>query len=456
MPDLHRHIFRTGQPTTQALSDEDLNEPQAVRKKIEPWLSAIFQSEHLSLLVGSGLSSALSSAVGHDSVGMDAGRIRLPLEGSVWTDLVGNAEDLAQRIAAEAEWTARRARRGSANIEDLIRACLKVRNGLSVLGDFRAAAITESLDAQMSAFMHSILAQERSLTTALPQITLGEDFEAMAPLTAREMLTSFLLSFASRTASRDRLEVFTTNYDRFIEYGCDLGGLRIIDRFVGSVFPHFRSSRLNVDMHYDPPGIRGEPRYLEGVVHFTKLHGSLDWTWQGREVIRIPLPFGAPSDHPQMSQQPSESVMIYPNPAKDVETLEFPYAELFRDFAGAICRPNSALVTYGYGFGDDHVNRVIRDMLTIPSTHLVIIAWDQPEPGNPSASGNATRKRIIEFCRGAGGEAQISFLLGEHLGSLRNLVRWYLPKPAIDPISKRRTELLERRGLPTQRDDRTE
>ena len=44
--------------------------------------------------------------------------------------------------------------------------------------------------------------------------------------------------------------------------------------------------------------------------------------------------------------------MIYPNPAKDVETLAYPYAELFRDFAAAICRPNSVLVTFGYGFGD--------------------------------------------------------------------------------------------------------
>lgn len=57
--------------------------------------------------------------------------------------------------------------------------------------------------------------------------------------------------------------------------------------------------------------------------------------------------------------------MIYPNSAKDRETAEYPYVELFRDFAAALCRPNSTLVTYGYSFGDDHINRVIRDMLTI-------------------------------------------------------------------------------------------
>lgn len=70
--------------------------------------------------------------------------------------------------------------------------------------------------------------------------------------------------------------------------------------------------------------------------------------------------------------------MIYPNPDKDRETAEYPYVELFRDFAAAICRPNNTLVTYGYGFGDEHINRVIKDMLTIPSTHLVIISYNDP------------------------------------------------------------------------------
>jgi hypothetical protein len=40
------------------------------RRQIEPWLSAIFQSEHLALLVGSGFSIGLTGAVGATSVGM--------------------------------------------------------------------------------------------------------------------------------------------------------------------------------------------------------------------------------------------------------------------------------------------------------------------------------------------------------------------------------------------------
>ena len=65
-----------------------------------------------------------------------------------------------------------------------------------------------------------------------------------------------------------------------IEYGVDLAGLHLLDRFVGCLEPIFRSSRLDIDMHYNPSGIRGEPRYLEGVVRLTKLHGSLDWVYR--------------------------------------------------------------------------------------------------------------------------------------------------------------------------------
>ena len=132
--------------------------------------------------------------------------------------------------------------------------------------------------------------------------------------------------------------------------------------------PVFRSSRLNLDIHYNPPGIRGEPRYLEGVARLTKLHGSVDYIQNGSEIRRVGVPLGADDIAPYLNAPGLQSadplkLMIYPDSAKDRETAEYPYVELFRDFATAICRPNSTLVTYGYGFGDEHINRVVHDML---------------------------------------------------------------------------------------------
>lgn len=251
---------------------------------------------------------------------------------------------------------------------------------------------------------------------------------------------SFLVSFASRSTTRERLNIFTTNYDRIMEFGAELAGIRLLDRFVGTIFPIFRSSRLEIDMHYNPPGIRGEPRYLEGVAHLTKLHGSLDWIYHDGYVRRIALPFGAETIDtflPNLDGRKAQarSMMIYPNEAKDRETAEYPYVELFRDLAATICRPNSTLFVYGYSFGDEHINRIIKDMLTIPSTHLIIIAY------------NDIGGRIKSFYDDVKRPVQMSLLVGTHFGDMQTLVDVYLPKPAIDRTTFRLADLLKARGI---------
>jgi hypothetical protein len=390
----------------------DAPEAHVLRKEIEPWLSAVFQSEHLSLLVGSGFPIAVAGEASVAAASMSPPTFSAPYN---------------DKVAARAGALAADARRGAANIEDYVRAGLQLIGGLEVLEDDSVESWRQELGTALGAFAASILAAERAI---------GESVEAgtEAGEAAVSSLIAFFLSFASRAASRDRLNLFTTNYDRLIEYGCDLVGLRPVDRFVGGLAPRFRASRLEVDMHYNPPGIRGEPRYLEGVVRLTKLHGSVDWRYENRELRRVALPFGSDTEAARLAERAYESLIVYPNPAKDVETLEYPYAELFRDFSAALCRPNSALVTYGYGFGDDHINRVIADMLTIPSTHLVIISYS--DPGD----------RIEHFLGTVGHEPQVSVMVGARLGALRDLVTHFLPKPAIDAVIYRQAELHRRRG----------
>jgi hypothetical protein len=406
------HIIHIGGHTEAPASPE--GERQKWRKKIEPWLSSVFQSEHLSLLLGSGFTSAVSLRAGGKPAGMDVAKF-------------GCANE--DKVLAHAKKNAVRMGRGVANIEDQLSAAFSLLSGLRILEHADVTAWENAIDAVLTSFMQDILAGEKRIEDGF------DSKSAVGGLTARETLVSFLMSFASRASSRERLHIFTTNYDRLIERGSDLAGLHIVDRFVGALEPEFRSSRLQVDLHYTPPGVRGEPRHLEGVVHMTKLHGSLDWRYQRLRLWRSALPFGADKDHPGVPEQPRETVMIYPNAAKDVETAAHPYADLFRDFSAALCRPNSVLVTYGYGFGDDHVNRVIADMLTIPSTHLVIIAW-----------GDKPHDRISSFVGRAGNLSQTTLLLGKHFGDMGELVSHYLPKPAIDPLTLRMTELLDRRG----------
>jgi len=396
--------------------------PEKLRPRIEPWLTALVQSEHLSLLIGSGLTHAA-----HELATSKA----LPGMSSV------SFGALSDTIAAEAKRAAKLAGRDSGNFEDQIRAAIELLRGLEIIASTSAVdapeqkqieALRDGLRDALGSFARSILEAERNLAAAA-----AEKREE-----AFNYLVSFLMSFASRSGTRERLHLFTTNYDRYIEAGADVAGLRLIDRFVGTLAPVFRASRLDVDLHYNPPGVRGEPRYLEGVARFTKLHGSVDWVDCDRTIRRIGLPFGAQGTDPYLGASGLQGadamrLMIYPNAAKDRETAAHPYVELFRDFAAGICRPNSTLVSYGYSFGDEHINRVIEDMLTIPSAHLVVITHGDP------------LGRIMRTYERLGRHAQVTLLLGDHLSDLRTLVGHYLPKPSIDRTTFRMAELLKAR-----------
>ncbi|KRT35384.1 SIR2 family protein [Acetomicrobium hydrogeniformans] len=436
-----RFKLKKGVSCSWAKADEEFG-PEKLRERIEPWLTALVQSEHLSLLVGSGLTHAVHKLATNKALrGM----------GTI------NIETFMNEIEAEANRSAKAAGRDTANFEDQLRVANELLRGLEIIASTKTKdaperkqidGLRQELSETLKSFAASILEGERNLALASAPDGNENERENCAQsekvkkcnrrVAAFNYLVSFLMSFASRSGTRDRLHLFTTNYDRYIEAGADVAGLRLIDRFVGALAPVFRASRLDVDLHYNPPGIRGEPRYLEGVARFTKLHGSIDWVDCHKAILRFGLPFGAEEINPYLRAPGLDGadamkLMIYPNAAKDRETAEYPYVELFRDFAVAICRPNSTLVTYGYSFGDEHINRVIEDMLTIPSAHLVIISYSDP------------LGRIMRTYERLGRGAQITLLVGDHLGDLKALVDHYLPKPAIDRTTFRMAELLRKR-----------
>ena len=396
---------------------------ELLRKRIEPWLTSLVQSEHLTLLAGSGLTLATYKLATGDSPQLMGSKIPF--------------EYFQSEIYEEAKRIASQAGRREGNYEDQFRVATELLRGLEILASglpssdekqAQSKALRRGLTDATLSLAKSVLQGEHGLASSNPD----------ACRNASGHLVNFLMSFASRAGTRERLHIFTTNYDRFIEAGADVAGLHLLDRFVGTVTPVFRASRLETDLHYNPPGIRGEPRYLEGVARFTKLHGSVDWVYRAKEIQRVGIPFGAKTISPYlesagMSGTDALQIMVYPNSAKDRETTYYPYVDLFRDFAAAICRPNSTLICYGYSFGDEHINRVIADMLTIPSTHLVVISFGDP------------LGRITDLYYNIGRNAQFSVLVGDHVADLQMLVKHYLPKPAIDLASNRLANILDTR-----------
>lgn len=381
------HWFKIGRTDSDLLEGFVVDDPH--RTQARQLVATLIQAEHLALLIGSGLPIAAAKLLGGEPVSMEP----RPLFGDLNNEICTGA----QRFAAQSG-------RGTPNIEDQLNVALALREGLQLLSDARFRELSESIDEFIGRLSNDVAAAESALSEAFAVHENGPD--------TLKLIERFLLGFARRSAAGDRLHVFTTNYDRLIEFAADSAGLHMLDNFVGIVHPVFRAPRLSIDIHYNPPGLRGEPRYLEGVMRLTKLHGSIDWRFNGTDVVRLPSSFGL---SPVSEGDPAATVLVYPNAVKDLALSAYPYSELFRDFSAAVARPQSALVTFGYGFGDEHINGVLQDMLRVSSTHLLIVSYD--DPGH----------RIRKFVRNAPSTDRVSVLIGSQVGSLNGFVESFSP-----------------------------
>jgi len=93
-----------------------------------------------------------------------------------------------------------------------------------------------------------------------------------------------------------------------------------------------------------------------------KIHGSINWVNKNSVVVEKPI-----------ENISDDTVMIYPTPLKDRTTLMTPYSDLMRNMQQSLMKNNSILVTLGYSFSDDHINRIILNMLSVPSFRLVVL-----------------------------------------------------------------------------------
>ena len=172
----------------------------------------------------------------------------------------------------------------------------------------------------------------------------------------------------TRPLNLKRVNIFTLNYDTLVEQASDATGVVLLDGFVGTQRRVFRPESYEQDLYFPAETTEGHVHRFDRVLHLYKLHGSITWT--GHEPS-IDDPYGIRSSvFDPSGRQP---ILIYPTPAKYGETLGLPYSELFRRFASALVRPQSVLFVVGYGFGDEHVNSIIRQALAVPSFTIVIV-----------------------------------------------------------------------------------
>ena len=265
-------------------------------------------------------------------------------------------------------------------------------------------------------------ARGEDLDACLSHATRALALACQLPIAGKEASLATHMTLVRKLLTRPlnlkRVNVFTLNYDTLVEQAADGTGVVLLDGFVGTQRRVFRPESYDQDLYFPADTTEGRVHRLDRVLHLYKLHGSITWT---ANEPKIDDPYGVQS----MVFDPSwtQPLLIYPTPAKYGETLGLPYSELFRRFAGALARPQSVLFVIGYGFGDEHVNAIIRQALAVPSFTLVIV---DPSP----------KSAFVTKLRGQQ-DRRIWIAEGPTLGTLAGFVDEVLPDLRDEEIRKK-------------------
>jgi hypothetical protein len=240
---------------------------------------------------------------------------------------------------------------------------------------------------------------------------------------------NFLSKLMARDPQDGRAKIFTTNYDTLLEQALDRLGILYSDGFTGTVGRRFNPSAYDLDYYYPGEVGEGRVRRYHKVVQLYKLHGSITWR---RSPAPNPLnPYGIRYEPSLLKTSqilvgdewatenrlgdvfmPGEGLGILPTAAKYGQSLEMPFAHMFRSFGQALQQPQTVLFAIGYGGTDDHINQIIQDALVNPGFTCVIV--------DPSPSTWARRLSGADYCGRV-------YCVGGEWGRFETLAEYLLP-----------------------------
>ena len=267
------------------------------------------------------------------------------------------------------------------------------------------------------------------------RVTQGA-FATEGDTTVRDLYERFYKKLVLRDRSLPRPWVFTTNYDHFSELAMDRLGIPYANGFSGVVERRFNPAIFRYALAEQLDVASRKWTAVDAFVYLCKLHGSVTWTEDDHGLFPIKEVWP-----PESTNQ----MLIYPTPAKQNSSLGSPYADLFREFQSRIVREQSVLITAGYAFGDEHLNNIIYQALTIPTFRLVIFAA-------PDTEGEIAKLRALRDPRiwiiGGNGPAE-----GTRAHYFDMIVEHFMPQRPSDRIDDAVRKVLSE--LAPKRDDET-
>lgn len=381
--------------------------------ELQAHLASLLRLENVGLLLGAGASV---DAGGHTMVALWRNFVGQCADETAWllangfldavevrseAPVVPNIERLIDRLEiALSEWSRKTARFNADEWVGLPANEQEQVDALNTLKKVRAA-----LDRVV---VEAALLQEAWWTSAS-----GVESDEVGLASQRTILQKLV---SARQPGQSSPWVFTTNYDLAIEWAAESIDLQVSNGFLG--VHNRRFSPQSFDLGFRNTQARGEARFGVYNIYLAKLHGSLTWREEQGEVFEIPASLAHQRIQAFLADHDGAGLglMVMPRAAKYMDTVGYVLGELFRRFAEFMSKPQTCLILCGYGFGDEHINRLIRSALLNPTLQLVIYA--SGFNGDPAAADlpSALRKLLslnnprVTVVGGGGAHAYIASL----------------------------------------------
>ncbi len=400
--------------------------PEAFYRKLHAILGSFLQIKNLSVLIGAGASYHLGSprirSMTSEHVSEMVSRAQLA------ENLPDRGQELMSALVA--------AGGGSVDLEHALSALTAAMTVAEAGGEGAQLSLngvtlrTNDLSQTRRVLNHAL-----ALDCDLPKTELIEDAQTKRdPLRFhRRFFRKFL---KARRIDLPRLRVFTTNYDLIIEQSLDASGISYFDGFHGTVRRRFKPEAFDQDLYLPPEAERRLLR-VPDVLYLYKIHGSI--TWRSRPGAEAGGPTEVVESRSLAEFVGDELALIFPTPQKERDSLGYPYSALFRSFSEALQRSDSALLTVGYGFADDHINRLIYQALGNPSFQLFAVApygvlTFPEEPGDADADPtSAVFEETILGALASSADSRIHVMTGSEAGTFADLAENGLPEaPELD------------------------
>ena len=184
-----------------------------------------------------------------------------------------------------------------------------------------------------------------------------------------------ILSKRSLRIINKQINIFTTNFDMFLEDSCERLDIPYNDGFSGQIKPIFNVANFNRIQKYK--SLQFDNTSDIPLFNIIKLHGSFSWQAKSEKInysngahILDDLDIKTGSSFEDGYKQIS---VINPNAEKHFETvLDTNYAAMLRKFALELEKENSILMIIWFSMSDKHIKNLLYEVMKSNPTLTVL------------------------------------------------------------------------------------